>query len=119
MTATARQAMAQRDTTTTMIATGEEDDDDDGGGATGDNVDNDGEGATYDDIDNDCHSATSDEVDDDGDRQQDTTTMAAMTTIPARQRATRATIAIAMTAKKPAHRQPTIYAVGRFEHFYQ
>jgi len=38
MTATARQAMAQRDTTSTMIATGNEDDNDDGGGATGDEV---------------------------------------------------------------------------------
>jgi hypothetical protein len=51
-----------------------------------------------------------------GDR---TTTTTTMTKIPAQQQATRATIAIAMTAKTPAHRRSTIYAFGRFEHFYQ
>ena len=80
---------------------------------TGDNLDDDGNGATGDEVNNDCDGATGDEVDGDGngttgyeDDDNDDVRRGRRHQLDNEQRARqspRATIAIAMTAKTPAH----------------
>jgi hypothetical protein len=102
---------------------------------TGDDVDHDGNGAAYDDIDDDCDGTTGDEVDDDcdgttGDKVDDDGDGAMGydddddDDVRRRRRrhqldeerrgrqSPRATIAIAMTAKTPAHRRQRRLCIG-------
>jgi hypothetical protein len=101
----------------------DEDIDDNGNSVTEDKVNNDGDGVTEDDVDDNGDNATDDNVDDDigvgvtgndldnnsNGRQQRRRQRRGMR---ARRRATRVTIAIATTAKMPAHLQQLRLCIG-------